>query len=55
MLLDPGLVAALEAQGFGTALQPLTVVIMVGIVVAAVIDVANGFRGAAQASETRTR
>lgn len=46
-LFDPGLTAAVNAQGFGSALAPAGIVVAVMMVVSQSIDIVDGFRKAA--------
>ncbi len=54
-VFDPGLEAAVLAQGLGPALAPAGVVVMVVMVVAQAVDIVDGFRKAAQKRQTRSR
>ncbi len=55
-LFDPGLTAAVNAQGLGAALAPAGVAIMVVMVVSQTIDIVDGFRKAAgQKRQIRSR
>ncbi|HEY4754104.1 MAG TPA: permease prefix domain 1-containing protein [Candidatus Limnocylindrales bacterium] len=50
-LFDPGLTAALTAQGYGSALAPLGSALALLIVVVQTIDILDGFRKAARRDE----